>query len=855
MPSALRMPLGLLFSALMLASPAASGRHPRNVAAQTPDDPGECQRLASRDEVLAGALLSGSLGPPGDDRRLHSVRLSGARSFSAAALWDVVGGPPSLPLSREEAIALVARLAQTGLFSAVEPRIRTLPGEEMAELDIALTENPQVRSVQVRGLSEFRTEDVLDRLLEVPAGREIERQRREVRDARTRECPAPLPPREWLARVEGGEVRGGVLWQGLRSALGRVMRYLRTRGYPLARLAGELTPAGELLVDVDEGRVGGIEVRGIDAHLAREVEMELGIRRGDVFSSGELYSALERVQRRWPFLRPDRRRRRPLPAPVLRLEARRDGGVEFRSELPVDSRPPPPGDDDERDDQEEPAPPATGGARKRGALEEEPAPPATGGARKRGALQDEPAPPATGGARKRGALQEEPAPPATGGARKRGALEDEPRARRRSSDAGDDLFDDFDDGFANGLERRHRWHLRRLVRRGAWYGFEGDTLVVHLHSDKVRATVQWVELLRHTPVTGFAPGLAATLTIYDQGDRAHLLLDGAANVNTRRPSLDATGGTFLQRLNAQERVDWLLGSRVRIPVLGIAELGGQIHTLTDTADRWRISRIDSYLYSALLNRADREYYRRSGFAAFVTAHLFEVLTLGAEYRRDRYAPLDAPPGVWSLFNRDDPRYGSAPVDEGEMGSAVFRLEYRSEKVPLHRVGSMWRNSETSLVEAEPWAIGLRTVDTLEVADRSLGGIFEFTRVVSDTSLTLETGRYDTLTLRLRGAGGRDLPLQKQEGLGGWTALRGYDFKEFRGNASLLGTLQIEGRHFGAFLDVGSVRQAGTGWLDPKPSAGALFCSANKSTCAEAAWRLDGRARLAPDFRILFSVPL
>src|SRR6266852_5222725 len=677
MPSALRMPLGLLFSALMLASPAASGRHPRNVAAQTPDDPGECQRLASRDEVLAGALLSGSLGPPAKDRKLGSVRLSGARSFSAAALWDVVGGPPSLPLSREEAIALVARLAQTGLFSAVEPRIRTLPGEEMAELDIALTENPQVRSVQVRGLSEFRTEDVLDRLLEVPAGREIERQRREVRDARTRECPAPLPPREWLARVEGGEVRGGVLWQGLRSALGRVMRYLRTRGYPLARLAGELTPAGELLVDVDEGRVGGIEVRGIDAHLAREVEMELGIRRGDVFSSGELYSALERVQRRWPFLRPDRRRRRHLPAPVLRLEARRDGGVEFRSEMPVDSRPPPPGDDDERDDQEEPAPPATGGARKRGALEEE------------------------------------PAPPATGGARKRGALEDEPRARRRSSDAGDDLFDDFDDGFANGLERRHRWHLRRLVRRGAWYGFEGDTLVVHLHSDKVRATVQWVELLRHTPVTGFAPGLAATLTIYDQGDRAHLLLDGAANVNTRRPSLDATGGTFLQRLNAQERVDWLLGSRVRIPVLGIAELGGQIHTLTDTADRWRISRIDSYLYSALLNRADREYYRRSGFAAFVTAHLFEVLTLGAEYRRDRYAPLEAPPRVWSIFNRDDPRYGSAPVDEGEMGSAVFRLEYRSEKVPLHRVGSMWRNSETSLVDAGPWAIGLRTLNTVE----------------------------------------------------------------------------------------------------------------------------------------------
>jgi len=750
MTSALRMSLGPLFSALMLASPAAAGRHPRNVAEHRPDDPGECLRLASRDDVVTGVLRSGLLGPGSQDREIGSVSLSGAASFPDDALWDLVGGMPALALSREEAIALVARFAQTGLFSAVEPRIRTLPGKDMAELDIALTEHPQIRSVRVGGLSEFRTEDVLDRLLEVPTDREIERRKREVRDARPRECPAPLPPRAWLAHVDDGEVRSGVLWQGLRPALGRVLRLLTTRGYPRAHFMGTLTRAGDLQVEVDEGRVGGIEVRGVDPHIVREVEMELGIRPGDVFSSGELYSGLDRVQRRWPFLRPDRRGRRSPPAPVVRLERRLDGGMEFRSEIPFDARPPPPEDDDERDD-------------------------------------------------------------------------------------------------------RHPW----MQRRGsdAWYGFEGDTLVVYLRSERSRAKVQWVELLRHTPVTGFAPGLAGTLTVYDPGDRAHLMLDGAVNLNTRRHGVDATGGTYLERLNAQERVDWLLGPRLRIPALAVAELGGQIHTLTDTADRWRISPIDSYLYSALLNRADREYYRRSGIAVFVTAHLFEELTLGAEYRRDRYAPLAAPPGVWSLFNQDDPRYGSAPVTEGEMGSAVFRLEYRSEKVPLHRVGSMWRNTETSLVEAGQWAIGLHTINTLEVADRSLGGIFDFTKVVSDTFLTMETGRSDTLTLRLRGAGGRDLPLQKQEGLGGWTALRGYDFKEFRGNASLLGTLQLEGRHFGTFLDVGSVRQSGTGWLDPKLSAGAMLCFANKSTCAEAAWRLDDRAKVLPDFRILFSVPL
>jgi len=54
--------------------------------------------------------------------------------------------------------------------------------------------------------------------------------------------------------------------------------------------------------------------------------------------------------------------------------------------------------------------------------------------------------------------------------------------------------------------------------------------------------------------------------------------------------------------------------------------------------------------------------------------------------------------------------------------------------------------------------------------------------------------------------------------------------------------------------VGSVHVGGAGWLDPKPSAGALFSFADGSTRVEVAWRLDGRARLAPDVRILFSVP-
>ena len=750
-----------IFLALALASPAAGAHEKRRS-----DDPEECIRRATRDDVLIG---SGGLESAG--RAIASVRIWG-HSIADDALWDLIGGPPDLPLSPEQGIALVSRLAQTGLFATVEPKLTV--GEETSQLEIALTENPRIASVQIRGLSEFRTEDVLMRLFEVPDRRTVERRWQEVHVARPRECPAPIPPRLWLARVDDGQVRPGIAWRGFKLSLERVLRYLRSRGYPLARVEGELTAAGDLLMVVDEGRLGAVSVRGVDPHIAREVEAELGIRGGDVFSTGDLNSALDRIRRRWPFLRADRRGGRSAAPAALHLDPRAGGGYVFRTDLPADIRPPPPDDDDDRS----------------------------------------------------------------------------------AEDVVDDLLNDIDDA----PHVRIRKYLKRREGRGNWYALDGDTLVVYLRSERSSGQGQWIELLRHTPVTGFAPGFAGTLTIYDPGDRTHLLLDGAVNVNTKRSSTDVQNGTYLERLSAAEKVDWLVGPRLRMPGLSIAELGGQIHTLTDTSDRWRISAIDSYIYSALINRADREYYRRSGYAAFLTLHLAEILTLGAEYRYDRYAALDIPSSLWTVWNRDEPLYGAAAVDEGEMGSAVFRLEYRSEKVSLHRVGSMWRNSETSLVDVprnpdeDARQLGLRSMNTFEVADPSLGGTFKFTKIVSDTFLTLETGRSNWLTLRLRGAGGHDLPLQKQEGLGGWTALRGYDFKEFRGTASMLATLQLEGRHFGAFFDVGSVRNAGN-WMDPRPSVGAIFTFANGSTRAEAAWRLDGKAKAAPDFRILFAVPL
>ena len=73
-------------------------------------------------------------------------------------------------VSRDEAVALLARLQSTGLFSGI-----ALSLDDGPTLNLELTENLRVRAVRLRGLSEFRSEDVLDRLLEIPSSWEVDR--------------------------------------------------------------------------------------------------------------------------------------------------------------------------------------------------------------------------------------------------------------------------------------------------------------------------------------------------------------------------------------------------------------------------------------------------------------------------------------------------------------------------------------------------------------------------------------------------------------------------------------------------------------------------------------------------------
>ncbi|MDY7226734.1 hypothetical protein [Hyalangium rubrum] len=359
----------------------------------------------------------------------------------------------------------------------------------------------------------------------------------------------------------------------------------------------------------------------------------------------------------------------------------------------------------------------------------------------------------------------------------------------------------------------------------------------------------------HTQVTGLAPGLEGRLQVWDPRNRAHATLDAAFFIPFR------LGGQRIpddpEQTRRQRRLNWLMGAKVRVPSLGLAELGGQVHDFTDTLDRWRMGAIDSYLYSALLNRPDTDYFRRKGAAAFATWRLGNDWLLGAEYRRDTYATLLSLSPPLTVFRRDSPAYPNAPVTEGRFGSLIGRLEYASDGTPRRETGNLFRSPELSLISHEdhwPNRPALRSFLTLEVGRPAFGGDAEirFWKLVSDSAFYLPTGGDDSLRLRLRAAGGEDLPLQKREGLGGWSALRGYGFKEFRGDASVLFSAEYRWSSLGAFVDVGTVRQD-EGWADARMGLGASLHLGDE-VALTAAWRADERATWTPELRLLFTRP-
>ena len=671
------------------------------------------------DQWRRGPLDQLAVEVEGEARSLAGIELVGLETVREEELWRLIGRPAK-PLTFGAAADLMRALDATQAFARIDARLRVARASG-AILAIHLVEYPQVRRVVVHGLTEVRDEQIVADLL--------------GRTATATPDQPPEPQPAWLAQLDAGTLRTGILRGGVEDAVRRAVRGLFDAGYRMAEASGTLSPDGTLTIEVDEGHIAEIRLVGPAGSLTRAVEAALDLPTGRTFLDVDVSEALKRVERELPFLRPERAPRATRALPFVETSPEPAGGIRF-------------------------------------------------------------------------SLRE--APP---------------------------------------------------VEARAEFAVSGHTLTLFFKTRvKVRFASPPDELLRHTPVGGIGVGIRTDTRLWDPKDRVHLRLEtfsGTLDHDARAAIGEKDGG------------EYSIALRARMPALRIADLSVESYGAINTADGWRMSRYSSYMNSLFFNRPDSEYYWRDGSAVSLTLQPARELLLGIEHRSDTYRSMPALAKSPAIFNTDEP-FDNPPIDEGHMGSLLFRAELFSEPVHPEQIRGLFRSPETSIV-ARPRTWGLRSgyqmLATLEVARPRPGSDdrFNFTRLVSDNMLFLATGPENGLRLRARVAGGSGLPLQKQEALGGWSALRGFEFKEFRGGDwSALGMIEYRQAWISGFVDIGSLHRPAEGWngahvgagvkvhIDSLPLLGRWLKNKRMVPPLQLAmaWRLDRRGVAQPEVRLL-----
>ncbi len=683
------------------------------------------------------------------------LRLEG----TGASITELNRAFAGVSLSANQAAVVVRRLRRSGVYKSIELAVAPPTATAGSALVLSALEFPTVTDVQLTGLEEHRSDELLERLLlregrrwrwrletgdddattsddvRVTGPRWLTRLLK-VRHARDgvacddaddededddRETGPELAVRELTLRIDDERLVPGVVQGGVEALLRRLVSELRHDGYLLATAQATLSPQGVLEIEVDEGHLGAIRTEGLTSPLDREVLDELGLHEGAVVLRDQLTEAFARVERRFPFLDGDSDE---LGAPSYEVEATStEQGTRYTS------RP----------------------------------------------------------------------TPAT------------PSGKRR---------------FAHPSPHPH---------------LDGKTLVVAF--DTSNPWDFWFdarELVRHTQVTSFSPGLHGAATWWSPTGWGAVRVEGAINFSFGQPRVFG-GATAL--LN------------VKLPRLYISELGGRLSLESvDTEDGWRVSNLDSYLNSMFFNRSGRDYFKRSGGAAFLTMQPWSKLAVGAEYRLDRYESLGTPGHFFSFFNNDGAP-ANQPVQEGRFGSVLLRVELNSQKLGPNEAIARDATTHRFVPQTESASFVIGTVNTLELSGPQLGGDAgtSFWRLISDTTATVPLSPQQRLRLRLRGATGANLPPQKQEALGGWGSLRGYDFKEFAGDSSVLVSAEYRVWHFlSGFADVGWVRQGGP-WTGTKLGLGVGVSIPGDWLSLQAAWRTDEKAKAAPEVRLVIDL--
>jgi len=309
-----------------------------------------------------------------------------------------------------------------------------------------------------------------------------------------------------------------------------------------------------------------------------------------------------------------------------------------------------------------------------------------------------------------------------------------------------------------------------------------------------------------TPVDGFVPSLGMGIAVFDHDSFNHTFVAGHLSYKT-----------------ASERAGYALGFEK--PLFGRTKLfvGGELHDLTATDDRWQVSPLEASLDAVTVRRSFRDYYRRRGVQINAALRVHPHVEALFAWRGEHQAPL-ATASDFSVWRGDEPFRANVAATDGRLNAIVvgasldgrgFDRESLEASYRRHQLeepfGVRFDDLESGDNPASMWRVDW----TSEIASPgTFGGDFDFRRHVVVGRTRVAVSAHQTFGARALG-GWSDglLPPQRIFSVGGIGSIHGYDFKAQSGDGVALLNLEYEvGWRHGlkaiGFFDAGRATTAG-----------------------------------------------
>ena len=240
-----------------------------------------------------------------------------------------------------------------------------------------------------------------------------------------------------------------------------------------------------------------------------------------------------------------------------------------------------------------------------------------------------------------------------------------------------------------------------------------------------------------TPKTGLLPGFAVRVAR-----------------SLRRESSEGDG-RWLWRLALEQPID-----AHRSAVLGVSQYRFTAHDDSET-----LPDAENLLAAYFFHWDYRDYYDLVGTQVSARWTWNNAWTLSALHNDDHYGsiPLLAS-GTKSLFRRSQPWRANPPVEDGQIKSVTFGLEYDTRAPRGLPKKGMWNRF------------------AVETAGGSQGGDFGYVRWSGDVRAYISPAPGQTLRTRVEAGttGGGPLPFQRTFAVGGIGTLRAHNYDTFRG---------------------------------------------------------------------------